>query len=71
METMKILARKGRINLVKYENGMYGVESITKGCSFGIKYAFDKHEIIDCFNEVIKTVKRSKNDINLEIYARS
>lgn len=67
---MRILARKGTVNFVKYDNEMYGVERITKCCAYGMKYSFNKQEIIDFFNEVIKTVRRSKNDINLEIYAR-
>lgn len=67
---MIILARKGNLNFVKYDNGLYGVERITNGCSYGLKYGFNKQEIINFFNESIKTVRRSKNDINLEIYAR-
>ena len=67
---MIISARKGTVNFVKYDNGLYGVERITKGCAFGMKYGFNKQEIINFFNEVIKTVRRSKSDINLEIYAR-
>ena len=67
---MNILARKGTVTFVKYDNGLYGVERITKGCAYGMKYGFDKKEIILFFNEAIKTVRRSKNDINLEIYAR-
>lgn len=67
---MIILARKGTVNFVKHESGLYGVERITKGCAYGIKYSFNKEEIIDFFNEVIKSVRRSKNDINLEIYAK-
>lgn len=67
---MVILARKGSINFVKYDNGLYGVERITKSCSFGMKYSFNKLEIINFFNVAIKTLKRSKNDINLELYAR-
>lgn len=67
---MVILARKGTVNFVKHEGGLYGVERITKGCAFGMKYSFNKEEIIEFFNEAIKGVRRSKNDINLEIYAR-
>ena len=67
---MIVLARKGTVNFVKYDTGLYGVERITKGCAYGMKYSFNKQEIIDFFNEAIKTVRRSKNDINLEIYAR-
>lgn len=67
---MRILARKGTVNFVKYDNGLYGVERITKGCSYGMKYSNNKQEIINFFNEAIKSVRRSKNDINLEIYAR-
>lgn len=67
---MIVLARKGTVNFVKHDNGLYGVERITKGCAYGMKYGFNKQEIINFFNEAIKTVRRSKNDINLEIYAR-
>lgn len=67
---MIILARKGTVNFVKHESGLYGVERITKGCAFGMKYSFNKEEIIEFFNKAIKGVRRSKNDINLEIYAR-
>ena len=57
---MNILARKGTVNLVKYENGLYGVERLTKACGFGMKYSADKQEV----------VRKSKNDFNLEIYGR-
>lgn len=67
---MIILARKGTVNFVKYDSGLYGVERITKGCAYGMKYSYDKQEIIDFFNEVIKNERRGKNDINLEIYVR-
>lgn len=67
---MRILARKGNINFVKYDCGLYGVERITKGCAYGMKYSYNKQEIINFFNEVIKSVRRNKKDINLEIYAR-
>lgn len=66
---MRILARKGNVNFVKYDNGMYAVERITKGCAYGMKYSNNKFEVIDFFREVIKTARRSKNDFNLEIYA--
>lgn len=68
---MKILARKGTVNLVKYDNGMYGVERITNACAYGLKYSDDKCDIIDYFNKIIKTVRKGKNDINLEVYARA
>lgn len=67
---MRILARKGTVNFVKYDSGLYGVEKNTKGCAYGMKYSYAKEEIINFFNETIKNVRRSKNDINLEIYAR-
>ena len=38
----RALARKGNIYLVKYENRLYGVEKITKGCSAGLKYSENK-----------------------------
>lgn len=68
---MRILARKGNVNFVKYDNGMYGVEKITKGCSYGMKYSNNKFEVIDFFRKAIETVRRSKNDMNLEIYAHN
>lgn len=65
---MTIIARKGTLNLVKYDNGMYAVERITKGCAFGYKYSFNKFEVIDVWNEMMSTQRRGKNDINLEVY---
>ena len=67
---MQVLARKNSIHLVKYSNGFYGVERITKGCGCGLKYG-SKDECIDFFNETIKTVRKSKNDFNLEVYGRA
>ena len=67
---MIILARKGTVNFVKYDSGLYGVERITKGCAYGMKYSYIKQKIIDFFNEAIKNVRKGKNDINLEIYAK-
>lgn len=64
----KALARKGSIYLVKYESGLYGVEKITKSCSGGLKYSENKEEVVKFFAEYIKSVRRSKNDFNLEIY---
>ena len=67
---MRILARKGNVNFCKYDNGMYAVERITKACAYGMKYSNNKFEVLEFFRKVIKTVRKSKNDINLEIYAR-
>ncbi len=64
----KALARKGSIYLVKYESGLYGVEKITKSCSGGLKYSENKEEVVKFFAEYIKSVRRSKNDFNLEVY---
>lgn len=66
----RILARKGSVNLVKYDNGLYAVEWRTKGCGYTMKNSLNKQEMIECFNEEIKNVRRSKYDINLEVYAR-
>lgn len=68
MKMAKVLARKGSIYLVKYESGLYGVEKITKCCSTGLKYNENKEEVVKFFAECIKSVRRSKNDFNLEIY---
>lgn len=68
MKMIKILARKGSIYLVKYESGLYGVEKITKSCSGGLKYSENKEEVVKFFAEYIKSVRRSKNDFNLEVY---
>ena len=65
---IKILARKGSIYLVKYESRLYGVEKITKSCSGGLKYSENKEEVVKFFAEYIKSVRRSKNDFNLEVY---
>ena len=64
----KALARKGSIYLVKYESGLYGVEKITKSCSGGLKYSENKEEVVKFFAQYIKSVRRSKNDFNLEVY---
>lgn len=64
----KALARKGSIYLVKYESGLYGVEKITKSCSGGLRYSENKEEVVKFFAEYIKSVRRSKNDFNLEVY---
>ena len=68
MKMARALARKGNIYLVKYENRLYGVEKITKGCPAGLKYSENKEEVVKFFVEYIKSVRRSKNDFNLEIY---
>ena len=68
MEITKALARKGNIYLVKYESGLYGVEKTTKSCSGGLKYSENKEEVVKFFAEYIKSVRRSKNDFNLEVY---
>lgn len=68
---MIILAKKGNIQFVKYDNGLYGVEYSSKACGFGFKYSYDKQEMIDLFNEKLKTVRKNAKGFNLEIYARS
>ena len=68
MKMARALARKGNIYLAKYESGLYGVDRITKGCSAGLKYSENKEEVVKFFIEYIKSVRRSKNDFNLEIY---
>lgn len=68
---MIILAKKGNIQFVKYDNGLYGVEYSSKSCGFGFKYSYDKQEMIDLFNEKLKTVRKNAKGFNLEIYARS
>lgn len=65
-----VLARKGTVNLVKYDNGFYAVERRTKACAYTMKNSWNKQEMIDYFNKEIKNVRRSKYDINLEVYAR-
>ena len=66
----RILARKGTVNLVKYDNGFYAVERRTRACAYATKISWNKQEIVNYFNEVIKGVRSSKYDINLEVYAR-
>lgn len=46
------------------------VEKITKRCSGGLKYSESKEEIVKFFAEYIKSVRRSKNDFNLEVYGQ-
>ena len=46
---MIILAKKGNIQFVKYDNGLYGVEYSSKSCGFGFKYSYDKQEMIDLY----------------------
>lgn len=65
---VQALARKGNIYLVKYSNDFYGVEKITSSVGMGLKYSSDKIEVVDFFSEIIKSVRKSKNDFNLEIY---
>lgn len=48
---IEYLAKKKRnIYLVKYENGMYGVEKITKACGCGLFYSDDEGAVVDFFN---------------------
>lgn len=65
---MKILARKGTINLVKFNNGLYSVEKITKSVGMGIFTSDDKFEVVEFFANYIKKVRRGKNDFNLDVY---
>jgi hypothetical protein len=65
---MKTLARKGNINLVKFENGLYAVEKITKSVGMTIKMSESKEEIVEFFADHIKKVRRGKEDFNLEVY---
>lgn len=47
------LAKKKRsIYLVMYENGMYGVEKITKACGCGLYYSEDKDAAVNFFNAI-------------------
>lgn len=66
-----ILARKGSICLVKYNDNLYGVERQTKAAAYGIMYTEDKQVAIDYFNKEIKAVRETCKDFNLEIYAHS
>ena len=66
----RILARKGNVNLIVYDNGFYCVDRITRACGYTMKCGYNKQEIVDYFNEAIKGVRRSKYDINLDVYAR-
>ena len=64
----RALARKGSIYLMKYENGLYTVDRITKACGYTLKASENKEEVVKFFAEYIKGVRRSKNDFNLEVY---
>lgn len=66
----RILARKGSVNLMVSDNGLYSVERITRACGYTMKCGRNKQEIVDYFNEAIKGVRRSKYDMNLNVYAR-
>lgn len=67
---VKVLARKGSIYLMKYESGLYTVDRITKACGCTLKASENKDEVVKFFAEYIKSVRRSKNDFNLEIYGQ-
>lgn len=66
-----MLARKGSICLVKYKCNLYGVERQTKATAYGMMYTEDKQSAIDYFNKEIKTVRATRKDFNLKIYAHS
>ena len=53
---------------MKYENGLYTVDKITKACGCTLKASENKEEVVKFFAEYIKGVSRSKNDFNLEVY---
>lgn len=55
---------------MKYESGLYTVDRITKACGFTLKASENKEEVSKFFAEYIKSVRRSKNDFNLEIYGQ-
>jgi hypothetical protein len=63
-----VLARKGNINLVKYECGLYTVDKITKSIGMSLKASENKEEIVEFFAAHIKKVRRGKEDFNLEVY---
>lgn len=65
---INILARKGTINLVKYDNGLYAVDKITKSIGMSHFVSENKEDAINAFIEIAKATRRSKNDFNLEIY---
>lgn len=52
MITNYLAKKKRSIYLVKYENGMYGVEKITKACGCGLFYSDDKEAAVDFFNAI-------------------
>lgn len=66
---MKVLAQKGRISLVEYDN-LYAVEYEARnerrnlGCSNNISIA------VNLFNEKLKTVRKDALSFGLEVYAR-
>ncbi|MEH7246476.1 hypothetical protein V7114_06710 [Neobacillus niacini] len=65
---MTVLARKGNINLVKYESGLYTVDKITKSVGMSLKASENKEEIVEFFASHVKKVRRGKDDFNLEVY---
>ena len=42
----------------------------TRACGYTMKCGRNKQEIVDYFNEAIKGVRRSKYDMNLNVFAR-
>ena len=64
-----ILARKGNVCLVKYESGLYAVEKITKASGTTITASANKEAVVNFFAQYVKSVRRGKNDMNLEVYA--
>lgn len=68
MAGAQALAKKGSIYLMKYENGLYTVDKITKSCGYTLMADSNKNKVVDFFANYIKSIRRSKADFNLEIY---
>ena len=68
MILMTVLAKKGNIQLVKYDWGLYSVEKCTKSIGMGIFTSDNKVDVVNFFADHIKKVRKGKDDFNLHVY---
>lgn len=66
----KMLARKGNLNLLKWESGCYSVDKITAGCDGSLIFSDDKENVVAFFQDACKKQRKGKYDFNLEVYCR-
>lgn len=66
---MKVLAQKGKISLVEYDN-LYAVEYEARNERRNLGCSNNKTIAINLFNEKLKTVRKDALGFGLEVYAK-